>query len=221
MSTARTLATAALLSIAVEGCRSAVRETAADARLVDPHATAETKALFLNLQRLSRDHVLFGHQDDLAYGVEWTHAPERSDVKDVTGSFPAVYGWDASGIERDSPKNIDGVQFSRMREWIRGGYRRGGVITLSWHMNNPASGGNAWDTTAAVSAILPGGSRISVPTGYAEFPREILKPPRSAASLVFSDIRRWSVMKKGGHFAALEEPDLLIDDVRAFFREVR
>jgi len=60
-----------------------------------------------------------------------------------------------------------------------------------------------------------------VPAGYAQFPREILKPPRSAASRVFTDIRRWSVMPKGGHFAALEQPKLLADEVTAFFRELR
>jgi microsomal epoxide hydrolase len=60
-----------------------------------------------------------------------------------------------------------------------------------------------------------------VPTGYAEFPREIVKPPRSAAARLFSDIRRWSVMPKGGHFAALEQPELLANEVRAFFRELR
>ena len=68
-------------------------------------------------------------------------------------------------------------------------------------------------------AILPG--RISVPTGYAEFPREIVKPPRSAAARIFTDIRRWSIMPRGGHFAALEQPELLADEVRGFFRELR
>jgi pimeloyl-ACP methyl ester carboxylesterase len=38
---------------------------------------------------------------------------------------------------------------------------------------------------------------------------------------VFTDIRRWSVMPKGGHFAALEQPELLADEVRAFFRDLR
>jgi microsomal epoxide hydrolase len=60
-----------------------------------------------------------------------------------------------------------------------------------------------------------------VPTGYAQFPREILRPPRIAAARVFTDIRRWSVMPRGGHFAALEQPALLADEVLAFFRELR
>jgi pimeloyl-ACP methyl ester carboxylesterase len=38
---------------------------------------------------------------------------------------------------------------------------------------------------------------------------------------VFKDIRRWSVMERGGHFAALEQPELLASEVRAFFRELR
>jgi pimeloyl-ACP methyl ester carboxylesterase len=49
----------------------------------------------------------------------------------------------------------------------------------------------------------------------------MLKPPRRAAERVFTDIRRWSVMPKGGHFAALEQPELLAGEVQAFFRELR
>jgi microsomal epoxide hydrolase len=62
--------------------------------------------------------------------------------------------------------------------------------------------------------------RIEVPTGYAAFPREILRPPRSWAERAF-DLRRWTPMPQGGHFAALEAPDLLAEDVRAFFRPLR
>jgi microsomal epoxide hydrolase len=62
--------------------------------------------------------------------------------------------------------------------------------------------------------------RIDVPTGYAEFPREILHPPRSWAQRAF-DLRRWTRMPRGGHFAALEAPDLLAEDIRAFFKPLR
>jgi mannan endo-1,4-beta-mannosidase len=126
---------------------------------IDPRATAETRALFHNLRGLAARHVLFGHQDDLAYGYRWTAEPGRSDVLESSGSYPAVYGWEVAGLETASPKNIDGVNFERMRGWIAEGYRRGGVITISWHVNNPLTGGNAWDTTSAVATILPGGAR--------------------------------------------------------------
>ena len=126
---------------------------------VDAHATKETRALFLNLRALAKSHVLFGHQDDLAYGHDWVGEPGRSDVKESAGAYPAVYGWEMGGFEHDSANNLDGVPFNGMRTWIKEGFARGGVITISWHMDNLTSNGNAWDTTSNVRAILPGGSK--------------------------------------------------------------
>jgi mannan endo-1,4-beta-mannosidase len=126
--------------------------------LVDANATPETRALFTNLRRLARDHVLFGHQDDLAYGYGWRAEPGSSDVREVAGSYPAVYGWELGHLEVGAEENLDGVEFARMQDWIVEGFERGGVITISWHMSNPVSGGGAWDTASAVHAILPGGT---------------------------------------------------------------
>ena len=58
---------------------------------------------------------------------------------------------------------------------------------------------------------------MKAPTAYASFPCEILHPPRAWAERVYN-IQRWTVMPAGGHFAALEEPEALAADVRAFFR---
>ncbi len=68
---------------------------------------------------------------------------------------------------------------------------------------------------------IPEGGTISAPTGYCEFPHEILRPPRSLAEHTYRDIRRWTVMPKGGHFAAMEQPDALASEIRAFFRPLR
>ncbi len=70
-----------------------------------------------------------------------------------------------------------------------------------------------WPVTAETPATAP--------VGYAEFPKEILRPPRSIAEKVYTNIRRWTVFPKGGHFAAMEQPEALAGDVRAFFRELR
>jgi microsomal epoxide hydrolase len=67
---------------------------------------------------------------------------------------------------------------------------------------------------------IPDRAGVTVPTGYAEFPREILIPPRSLAEKTYTNIRRWTKMPKGGHFAALEQPAALADDVVAFFGEL-
>ena len=63
--------------------------------------------------------------------------------------------------------------------------------------------------------------RIEVPTAVAVFPREMSEwPPRSYVDRLFN-VKRWTKMPKGGHFAALEQPDLLVDDIRAFARTLR
>ena len=68
---------------------------------------------------------------------------------------------------------------------------------------------------------IPEGARIETPTGYTEFPKEILRPPRSFAERLYTNIQRWTVMEKGGHFAALEQPEPLAREIRAFFRPLR
>lgn len=62
---------------------------------------------------------------------------------------------------------------------------------------------------------------VAVPTAYIEFPKEILRPPRSVAERLYTNIQRWTTMERGGHFAALEQPDALAHDIRAFFRTLR
>jgi pimeloyl-ACP methyl ester carboxylesterase len=63
---------------------------------------------------------------------------------------------------------------------------------------------------------LAKGTRIETPTAIALFPGEILLPPRSWAERIYN-IKRWTMMPRGGHFAAMEEPKLLADDIREFF----
>lgn len=126
----------------------------------DKHATKATIALYNNLQKLMQEGIMFGHQDDLAYGYGWQYEDGRSDIKDVTGDYPAVYGWELGRIEIGQPQNLDGVPFDKMREFIRAGYDRGGVITISWHLNNPLTGKTAWDPApGAVASVLPGGAK--------------------------------------------------------------
>ena len=66
----------------------------------------------------------------------------------------------------------------------------------------------------------PPQKRVEVPTGCAVFPKEISIAPRRWVEAQYN-VTRWTEMPRGGHFAAMEEPDLFVDDVRAFFRTVR
>ena len=71
-----------------------------------------------------------------------------------------------------------------------------------------------------VNDLIPQGRRIETPTCYVEFPREIVRPPRSLAERLFN-LRRWSVAKSGGHFPALEEPGILSESIIRFVAELR
>ena len=130
----------------------------------------------------------------------------------------------------DSPAGLAAWIVEKFRAWsdcggdVERAIRRDRMladIALYWFTG--AIGSSFWPYYARLhgSAILPAGATISVPTGYAEFPREIVRPPRTAAARVFTDIRRWTPMPRGGHFAALEQPELLAGEVAAFFRELR
>ena len=140
----------------------------ASAQPADKNATKETKQLLINLHKQFGKSIMFGHQDDLAYGVHWKYEAGKSDVKEAAGNYPAVYGWDFSGIESNGGLlNIDGVPFDKMRQYIKDGYKRGGVITMSWHLNNPLTGKSAWDTShGGVAAALPGGVANKTYTGW-------------------------------------------------------
>ncbi len=131
-------------------------------RLIDPHATAETKALYYNLGKLARKHILFGHQHATEYGHGWQGEAARSDVKSVTGSHPAVIGVDFSGLSGRPPAAIERAKES-LRRQIIDTYNRGGITTVAWHFANPVTPqtGFYWKdsvTAPAVANLIPGGS---------------------------------------------------------------
>ncbi|HEY9044323.1 MAG TPA: glycosyl hydrolase [Ohtaekwangia sp.] len=121
--------------------------------LIDKNATDKTKALFVNLKKIGSSGILFGHQDSDAYGVKWKDEPGRSDVKDVCGEYPAIHGWDLGNIGKPGEDKY----IAKIHQWVLETYKRGGISTISWHVDNPVSKKNAWDTTHAVYDILPGG----------------------------------------------------------------
>jgi hypothetical protein len=133
------------------------------ASLADDKASRETENLYKNLKKVINRGFMVGHQDDLAYGVNWKYEIGRSDIKDVTGDYPAVYGWELGHLEIGSERNLDSVPFDKMKDFIYEGYKRGGVITISWHGNNPKTGKTAWDPdSGTVTSILPGGENNAV-----------------------------------------------------------
>jgi pimeloyl-ACP methyl ester carboxylesterase len=93
-------------------------------------------------------------------------------------------------------------------------------VTWYWLTRSGASSARLYYETLWSGRFGAVQGRVEVPTGFAIFPRELFRPPRAWAERLFN-VARWTEMKAGGHFAAMEEPQALVGDVRAFFRDLR
>lgn len=120
-------------------------------------------------QSIDKGVIMYGHQDDLMYGHTWKIEEGetsflRSDVKEVCGQYPAVYGLDLGGIETGAARNLDNNYFEAMRASAVAHHLRGGIVTFSWHPRNPLTGGDAWDVSSkeVVASVLEGGCRHDV-----------------------------------------------------------
>jgi mannan endo-1,4-beta-mannosidase len=95
----------------------------------------------------------FGHQSSTLEGVGWANGNGVSDIQKVSGHLPAVYGWELAEFK------LSGERIKTLlAAHVRAAYDRGGINTFSWHLRNPVTGKNAWDTTRAIREILPGGA---------------------------------------------------------------
>lgn len=103
---------------------------------------------------------MFGHHDDPVYGIGWDGDSARSDVKSVCGDYPAVMSFDLGRIEIYGDKNLDNVSTDRIRQEVVAQYERGGMVSFSWHADNPLTGKDSWDVSdsTVVKSILPGGA---------------------------------------------------------------
>ena len=130
-------------------------------QLVDRKPSKQIKKLHKKLFYISKKGFAIGHQDATAYGIGWKDVdfPNeiKSDVNDVVGDFPAVYGFDIGHIELGSSINLDSISFTTMKKLIIDAHNKGGIITISWHLDNPTTDGSSWDKTSAVSDIIIGG----------------------------------------------------------------
>jgi pimeloyl-ACP methyl ester carboxylesterase len=127
----------------------------------------------------------------------------------------------------DSPAGLAAWIIEKFRTWTDSNGDPESVISRDHLLANIAL---YWFTGAIGSSFwpyyarmhfgwpIPSGSTINVPMGYCAFPREIICPPRSIAEKTYTNIQRWTPMPRGGHFAAMEQPDALAAEIRAFFR---
>ncbi len=92
-------------------------------------------------------------------------------------------------------------------------------VMLYWVTNSATSSARIyWESFGRRGAKL---EPVAVPVGVAVYPKEIVPPVRRWLKTDYPDIRHFEVMPKGGHFSAIEQPSLFLDDVRAYFRRLR
>ncbi len=131
--------------------------------------------------------------------------------------------------QSDSPAGLAAWIVEKFRTWsdcdgdVERAFGRDTLLTnlmFYWAPGSVASAARIYCENARDPAGVTTRGRVEVPVGYAAFPHEIFRPPRSWAEPHYA-IARWTDMPRGGHFAALEAPDQLIDDIRAFFAPLR
>jgi len=129
----------------------------------------------------------------------------------------------------DSPAGLAGWLVEKYRAWSDCGgdvERRFSkddlcdFLTMYWATGTIAPSMRLYWAERLERSRLPAGERVTVPAAVADFPVEIVpRAPREWGERLLADIRRWTEMPRGGHFAAFEEPDLLADDVIEFLAQ--
>jgi microsomal epoxide hydrolase len=189
---------------------------------------ASVAGIHLNLLPLRREPpppgaegpALDAFRQELAH---WQH--EETGYSSIQGTKPQTLAYALT----DSPVGLAAWILEKFRTWSdcdgdpsRSFSRDDLLLNVMLYWVSGAVGSSFWPYYARqhFGWPLPAERRIDVPTAYQSFPKDILHPPRVLAEQAFN-IQRWTEAPRGGHFAALEVPELLVEDVRAFARTLR
>lgn len=165
------------------------------------HPTDEEKAALAAMRHYRRwDSGYFKQQSTrpqtLGYGLVDSPAAQLAWIVEKFWSWTDCDGHPENALSRD--EMLDNV----MLYWVTG--------------TGASSARLYWESMGAFGS----GDRVELPTGIASFPRELSRPPRSWCEAHYN-ITHWTTMPRGGHFAAFEQPELFVEDVRSFFATVR
>ena len=150
---------------------------------------------------------------------------EETGYQSIQGTKPQTLAYALN----DSPAGLAAWIVEKFRSWsdcdgeVERRFTKNELLTnimLYWAPETANSSCRLYYEAMHADKFPPTGFRVEVPTGCAIFPKEILKPPRAWAEKAFN-VQRWTRLPRGGHFAAMEEPELLVDEIRAFFRPLR
>ncbi len=150
---------------------------------------------------------------------------EETGYQRIQGTKPQTLGY---GLN-DSPAGLAAWIVEKFRTWsdckgdVESRFTKDELltnVTIYWVTQSITSSTRLYYESMHSSAFFQGFPRVEVPTACAIFPKELARPPRKWAERNYN-IRRWTEFPSGGHFAALEEPEALVQDLRAFYGDLR
>ena len=158
-------------------------------------------------------------------GEMGTFQQKETGYQQIQGTKPQTLGY---GLN-DSPAGLAAWIVEKFRTWsdcdgnVESRFTKDELLTnvmIYWVTQSITSSTRLYCETMRSGKFGGIQTRIEVPTAGAIFKKELYKAPRKWAEASFN-LKQWSVFPSGGHFAALEEPKLLVEDLRSFFRSVR
>lgn len=197
----------------------------------------------------AKDHVLGVHESMGGFlGIDYAgipaedYGPEEADWENrvlrrlrATTSHMAVHTTDPQTLAfalEDSPVGLAAWIVERRRAWsdcggdVESRFSKDELLTtvsIYWHTRTIGSSMRFyWESMgpAAWTPVHDCAPNVPVPSGFAIFPEDNILVPRRTAER-YANVQHWNVMPRGGHFSAAEEPDLLVEDMRTFFRGLR
>ena len=164
--------------------------------------------------------------------AEQAFMAQRQDWLQAEGGYSHIQGTKPQTLSyglNDSPAGLAAWIVEKYRTWsdcngdVESRFTKDELlttITIYWVTQTINSSTRLYYETQRQPWDLGQDERIETPTGMAVFPKEISRPPREWGERSFN-LQRWTEMPSGGHFAALEEPQRLVEEIRAFFRPLR
>jgi microsomal epoxide hydrolase len=174
--------------------------------------------IHLNLLAIRRDpRIPAENEQEAAYLAQLAYwLKEETGYQWIQGTKPQTLAYGLT----DSPAGLAAWIAEKFHKWSDTEIDRDDMLAnISLYWFTGAIGSSFWPYYARMHRPwpIPEGKTVDVRTGYADFPKEILRPPRSLAAKTYTNIQRWTTMPRGGHFAAMEQPEALAREILDFF----
>ena len=186
----------------------------------------------IHLTSITRPTPFLGPGSEPLTEAEQALVDQRERWQQAEGAYAHMHGTKPQTLSyglNDSPVGLAAWIVEKYRTWsdchgdVESRFTKDELlttVTIYWVTQTIGSSTRMYFENQRSLWSMKQGERVEAPTGVALFPQDIARPPREWAERSFN-LGRWTEMAKGGHFAALEEPEMLVEDIRAFFRPLR